>query len=87
MCYEDVGDAKKGSVRGTEIAISEDGKNETALPGDNRNRSIHGENDDEENITVQDFNSLKKIIGLLARNSDAMIKRYDSSVKRAVSLT
>ena len=82
LCYEDVGGAKKGNVRGTEIILPGDDKNEAALPEDNRKHSIHDESDDDEDITVQDFNSLKIIIGLLARNTDAMIKRYDSSVKR-----
>ena len=58
LCYEDVG-AKKGNVRGTEIILPGDDKNEAALQGDNRKHSIHDESDDEEDITVQDFNSLK----------------------------
>ena len=74
--------AKKGNVRGTEIILPGDTKNEAAFSEDNRKHSIHDKSDDDEEITVQDFNSLKVIIGLLARNTDAMIKRYDSSVKR-----
>ena len=73
-CAEDVGPKKVMSRH--EIILPGDDKNEAALQGDNRKHSIHDESDDEEDITVQDFNSLKMIIGHKHRRDDQAIRLF-----------
>jgi hypothetical protein len=98
LCYDGIGNMHsdvQGRSRSSDINILADVDDDEKNLGEARigsknikntveytNEEANNSDDDDDEIIIEDFNSLNTIIGLLGRNSEALMNQFDKSVAR-----